>query len=181
MDELAPRAEIFRSKLIEDFQLIDRVANSSGAEPPKYYSNEITGTVFSRYSVKSFRYAVQQPIISGQIFRGNSSPLNISGYDVGKAWKATSLLKFFSHVSRLHIQFLRSQTFLNRFPVNFVSDDEVMKQLLRETPQGLIKFQIYSKKDEQRFVDRRLNRVKNKNAIPLGPWAHTVIEGLFNE
>ncbi|CAH3138853.1 unnamed protein product [Pocillopora meandrina] len=97
MDELAPRAEIFRSKLIEDFQLIDRVANSSGAEPPKYYSNEIT-------------------------------------------------------------------------------DDEVMKQLLRETPQGLIKFQIYSKKDEQRFADRRLNRVKNKNAIPLGPWAHTVIE-----
>lgn len=66
-------------------------------------------------------------------------------------------------------------------PVNFVSDDEVMKQLLRETPQGLIKFQIYSKKDEQRFADRRLNRVKNKNAIPLGPWAHTVIEGFFNE
>ncbi|XP_058956798.2 cation channel sperm-associated protein 2-like isoform X1 [Pocillopora verrucosa] len=96
-DELAPRAEIFRSKLIEDFQLIDRVANSRGTEPPKYYSNEVT-------------------------------------------------------------------------------DDEVMKQLLRETPQGLIKFQIYSKKDEQRFADRRLNRVKNKNAIPLGPWAHTVIE-----
>lgn len=46
MDELAPRAEIFRSKLIEDFQLIDRVANSSGAEPPKYYSNEITGICF---------------------------------------------------------------------------------------------------------------------------------------
>lgn len=71
--------------------------------------------------------------------------------------------------------------FFNMLPVNFVSDDEVMKQLLRETPQGLIKFQIYSKKDEQRFADRRLNRVKNKNAIPLGPWAHTVIEGLFNE
>ena len=52
-----------------------------------------------------------------------------------------------------------------------------MKQLLRETPQGLIKFQMYSKKDEQRYTDRRLNRVKNKNAIPLGPWAHTVIEG----
>ncbi|XP_078367481.1 cation channel sperm-associated protein 2-like isoform X1 [Oculina patagonica] len=96
-DELSPRAEIFRSKLIEDFQLIDMIANRGGAEPPKYYSNEIT-------------------------------------------------------------------------------DDEVMKQLLRESPQGLIKFQMYSKKDEQRFTDRRLNRVKNKNAIPLGPWAHTVIE-----
>lgn len=54
-----------------------------------------------------------------------------------------------------------------------------MKQLLRETPQGLIKFQMYSssKKDEQRFKDRRLNRIKNKNTIPLGPWAHTVVEG----
>ena len=53
-----------------------------------------------------------------------------------------------------------------------------MKQLLRESPQGLIKFQMYSKKDEQRFTDRRLNRIKNKNTIPLGPWAHTVIEGI---
>ena len=62
-----------------------------------------------------------------------------------------------------------------------ISDDEVMKQLLRESPQGLIKFQMYSKKDEQRYTDRRLNRIKNKNAIPLGPWAHTVIEGTFFE
>lgn len=61
-------------------------------------------------------------------------------------------------------------------------DDDVMKQLLRETPQGLIKFQMYSssKKDEQRFKDRRLNRIKNKNTIPLGPWAHTVVEGTWN-
>ena len=66
-------------------------------------------------------------------------------------------------------------------------DDEVMKQLLRETPQGLIKFQMYSKKDEQKhldeehFADRRLNRVKTKNVIPLGPWAHTVMEGMWFE
>ena len=64
------------------------------------------------------------------------------------------------------------------FAHNLFPDDEVMKQLLRESPQRLIKFQMYSKKDEQRFTDRRLNRVKNKNAIPLGPWAHTVIEGM---
>lgn len=50
-----------------------------------------------------------------------------------------------------------------------------MHKLLKETPQGLVKFQLYSKKDEQRFHDRRLNRVKNKNSIPLGPWAHTVV------
>ena len=42
-EELSPRAEIFRSKLIEDFQLIDMIANRGGTEPPKYYSNEITG------------------------------------------------------------------------------------------------------------------------------------------
>lgn len=42
-EELSPRAEIFRSKLIEDFQLIDMFANRGGAEPPKYYSNEVTG------------------------------------------------------------------------------------------------------------------------------------------
>lgn len=43
-EELSPRAEIFRSKLIEDFQLIDMIANTGGgAEPPKYYSNEVTG------------------------------------------------------------------------------------------------------------------------------------------
>lgn len=42
-DELSPRAEIFRSKLIEDFQLIDIIANRGDTEPPKYYSNEVTG------------------------------------------------------------------------------------------------------------------------------------------
>ena len=52
-----------------------------------------------------------------------------------------------------------------------------MTKLLKECPQGLIKFQMYSKKDEQRFTDRRLNRIKNKNTIPLGPWAHTIVEG----
>ena len=44
-EDLSPRAEIFRSKLIEDFQLIDIIANRDGVEPPKYYSNEITGIV----------------------------------------------------------------------------------------------------------------------------------------
>ena len=43
-DELSQRAEIFRSKLIEDFQLIDIIANRGDTEPPKYYSNEVTGT-----------------------------------------------------------------------------------------------------------------------------------------
>ena len=45
-EELSPRAEIFRSKLIEDFQLIDMIANRGSAEAPKYYSNEVTGTLY---------------------------------------------------------------------------------------------------------------------------------------
>ena len=43
-EELSLQAEIFRSKLIEDFQLIDIIANRGSAEAPKYYSNEVTGT-----------------------------------------------------------------------------------------------------------------------------------------
>ncbi|XP_048584229.1 cation channel sperm-associated protein 2 isoform X2 [Nematostella vectensis] len=96
-EDLSRRAEIFRSKLIEDFQLLDMLLDRGGTEVPKVYSNEIV-------------------------------------------------------------------------------DDAAMDDLLRENPQGLIKFQMYSKKDEQKFHDRRLNRVKNKNSIPLGPWAHTVVE-----
>ncbi|XP_020904901.1 cation channel sperm-associated protein 2 [Exaiptasia diaphana] len=104
IEELSPRAEIFRSKLIEDFQLLDMLMDKGGSEAPTHYSNEIL-------------------------------------------------------------------------------DDAVMEKLLKESPLGLVKFQLYSKKDEQRFHDRRLNRVKNKNSIPLGPWAHTVVvskSNLFN-
>lgn len=45
-EELSPRAEVFRSKLIEDFQLIDMIVNRGNAEAPKYYSNEVTGTLY---------------------------------------------------------------------------------------------------------------------------------------
>lgn len=42
-EELSPRAEIFRSKLIEDFQLLDIISSKGGVEAPKFYSNEIIG------------------------------------------------------------------------------------------------------------------------------------------
>lgn len=41
-EELSPRAEIFRSKLIEDFQLLDMMLDK-GHDQPKHYSNEIIG------------------------------------------------------------------------------------------------------------------------------------------
>lgn len=42
VEDLIPRAEIFRSKLIEDFQLLESMTKGS-AEVPKYYSSEVSG------------------------------------------------------------------------------------------------------------------------------------------
>ncbi|XP_057308446.1 cation channel sperm-associated protein 2-like [Hydractinia symbiolongicarpus] len=41
VEDLIPRAEIFRSKLIEDFQLLESMTKGS-AEVPKYYSSEVS-------------------------------------------------------------------------------------------------------------------------------------------
>ena len=51
-----------------------------------------------------------------------------------------------------------------------------MDKLLKESPFSLVKFQVHSKRDEMKFNDRRLNRVRNKNRIPFGPWARSVTE-----
>ena len=48
--------------------------------------------------------------------------------------------------------------------------------MLKENPHGLVKFQVYSTKGESTYEDRRLNRVKTKNAIPFGPWAKMIVE-----
>ena len=50
VEDLIPRAEIFRSKLIEDFQLLDSISKAS-AEVPKYYSSELSGML----RLKSFQ------------------------------------------------------------------------------------------------------------------------------
>ena len=42
VEDLIPRAEIFRSKLIEDFQLLDSI-NKTTTEVLKYYSSELSG------------------------------------------------------------------------------------------------------------------------------------------
>ena len=51
-----------------------------------------------------------------------------------------------------------------------------MDKMLKENPHGLVKFQVYSTKGETTYEDRRLNRVKTKNAIPFGPWAKMIVE-----
>ena len=54
-----------------------------------------------------------------------------------------------------------------------------MEKLLKESPFSLVKFQVYAKRDEMKFNDRRLNRVRNKNRIPFGPWARSVAESVL--
>ena len=48
--------------------------------------------------------------------------------------------------------------------------------MLIECPKAVIKFQLYSRKSDKTYEDRRLNRVKTKNTIPLGPWARKLVE-----
>lgn len=43
IEELSQKAEIFRSKLIEDFQLLDTLKSKGSIESPRFYSNEIQG------------------------------------------------------------------------------------------------------------------------------------------
>lgn len=96
VEELSQRGEIFRSKLIEDFQLLDTLKSKGNIESPRFYSNEI-------------------------------------------------------------------------------QDPEIMDKLLKESPFSLVKFQV-SRREEIKFNDRRLNRVRNKSRIPFGPWARSVAE-----
>ena len=42
-EKLQFRAEIFRSKLIEHFRLLDTLTDNSSEEVPKYYSDEVKG------------------------------------------------------------------------------------------------------------------------------------------
>ena len=43
MEDLSQRGEIFRSKLIEDFQLLDTLKSKGDIESPRFYSNEVQG------------------------------------------------------------------------------------------------------------------------------------------
>ena len=45
-DLISHRAEIFRSKLIEDFHLLDSISEKGRLEVPKYYSKDVQGIYF---------------------------------------------------------------------------------------------------------------------------------------
>ncbi|KAJ8029473.1 Cation channel sperm-associated protein 2 [Holothuria leucospilota] len=100
-EDLSPHAEVFRSKLIEDFHLLESFDEHGRSDAPKYYSKDFED------------------------------------------------------------------------PVN-------MDRMMLDNPHGLVKFQVYSRKEpgEVSSSDRRRNRVKNKNSKnpPLDLWAHFVLQ-----
>ncbi|XP_072166892.1 cation channel sperm-associated protein 2-like isoform X1 [Diadema setosum] len=102
-DELSPLAEIFRSKIIEDFHLLESFDDHGHSDAPKFYSKDF-------------------------------------------------------------------------------SEEDTVKKMMVDNPHGLVKFQVYSRKDSTAEMvsrnDRRKNRVRNKNSKnpPLDMWAHYVLE-----
>lgn len=96
-EKLQFRAEIFRSKLIEHFRLLDTLTDNSSEEVPKYYSDE-------------------------------------------------------------------------------VKDANKMDEMMRTCSNALVKFQVYTHGGDTAYADRRLNRIKTKSSIPMGPWAKMVVQ-----
>eukprot|EP00735_Rhodelphis_limneticus_P014542 TRINITY_DN8580_c0_g1::TRINITY_DN8580_c0_g1_i1::g.8615::m.8615 TRINITY_DN8580_c0_g1::TRINITY_DN8580_c0_g1_i1::g.8615 ORF type:complete len:733 (+),score=135.83,sp/A2ARP9/CTSR2_MOUSE/35.24/1e-54,Ion_trans/PF00520.26/2.2e-29,RhoGAP/PF00620.22/0.035,RhoGAP/PF00620.22/1e+03,DUF1018/PF06252.7/12,DUF1018/PF06252.7/8.2 TRINITY_DN8580_c0_g1_i1:22-2220(+) len=65
---------------------------------------------------------------------------------------------------------------------DIIMEPELFKNILRETPQQLIKFKLFKRtadmverKKKQARADRRLARVKNINSVPIGVWANWVV------
>ena len=50
---LSHRAEVFRSKLIEDFQILDRVTEEGRDKAPVYNSSDVTSTAFFHGLIKT--------------------------------------------------------------------------------------------------------------------------------
>lgn len=47
-DELTPLAEIFRSKIIEDFHLLESFDDHGHSDVPKFYSKDLAGMILHR-------------------------------------------------------------------------------------------------------------------------------------
>ena len=60
-----------------------------------------------------------------------------------------------------------------------IIDNSGMKDMMRSCPNALVKFQVYNKENDATYADKRLNRIKTKNTIPMGPWAKMIVEGIL--
>lgn len=132
-ENLSPYAELFRSKLIEDFHLLESFDEHGKSDAPKYYSKDFEGTVA------------------------------LSVYIL--------LLYIYSNCYSIYVLDLL--------------DPARQDKMMLENPHGLVKFQVYSRKEpgEVSPSDRRRNRVKNKNSKnpPLDIWAHYVLENILSQ
>lgn len=54
-----------------------------------------------------------------------------------------------------------------------------MNEMMRTCSNALVKFQVYNKDNDATYADKRLNRIKTKNTIPMGPWAKMVVESIL--
>ena len=54
-----------------------------------------------------------------------------------------------------------------------------MNIMMKTCANALVKFKLYNQKERPTYADKRLNRIKTKNAIPVGPWAKMVVESIF--
>lgn len=50
---------------------------------------------------------------------------------------------------------------------------------MRTSPNALVKFEVYNERENPTYKDKRLNRIKTKNTVPMGPWAKMVVEGIL--
>lgn len=123
-EALSHRAEIFRSKLIEDFQILEGISEAGRRKAPVYNSSDVT-----------------------------SEPL---------AWNNNYLL------------------FYVICYIIFLSDPQILEKILLENPDQMVKFKAYQREalPDASIIDRRLTRVKNKNRLPVGVWAHWVVESI---
>lgn len=67
-----------------------------------------------------------------------------------------------------------------QFVAIFLPDPQILEKVLLENPDQMVKFKVYQREvlPDASIIDRRLTRVKNKNRLPVGVWAHWVVESI---
>lgn len=59
--DLSSRSSLFRTKLMDEFQLLDNINNSFNTQAPVYTSNDLSGFILIniiKYIVKSFIFVI---------------------------------------------------------------------------------------------------------------------------
>ena len=60
------------------------------------------------------------------------------------------------------------------------TDSTILENLLADAPDQAIKFKVYKREQIPEItIDRRLTRVRNQNRLPIGVWAHWIVESIL--